>query len=176
MKRLLKNWSYSNSIYFTKQIKRCLICFGFLLLLFLGEAGKSIAQNLVPNPSIENYSQCPTQGQIAYLTSWYSPDNGAGYMDTCAPYNQGYNVPGGYLGINYQYAHTGSAYVGINALNANDSRNNIQVKLIDTLKKNHCYYVDFYVNLENSSGYAINNLAANFSKNAVFSTGSGSLL
>ena len=43
------------------------ICFGGF---------RSIAQvNLVPNPSFESYTACPTTfGQIEYATKWFSPN------------------------------------------------------------------------------------------------------
>ncbi|MBK6408338.1 MAG: hypothetical protein IPF78_01290 [Flavobacteriales bacterium] len=70
------------------------------------------AQNLVPNPSFEEYYDCPINfGQWAEVVDWTSPYNtSADYFNTCA--GTGYaGVPLSSQG--YQYPAQGSAYMGV---------------------------------------------------------------
>jgi hypothetical protein len=173
MKLLLKSYLLKNN--FEKDYKSlCLIAKGFILLCLPQFIHAQV--NLVPNPSFEFYSQCPVDGKLIYAQPWYPVgDNGASYFNACAPYISGYNVPSG-LYADFQYARTGVAYAAIFTYNYNDNRNNIQVKLIDSLISGKCYYVEFFVSLTNTSMYAINNVAAHLSKDSIFSTSSGTLL
>src|ERR1700748_3236342 len=87
------------------------------------------AQNLVPNPSFEQYNNCPywilgPNGypyNIAYSPAydsfptvlyWVSPlsISGAGYFNICDTIVGGHGVPSNSEG--YQLAHTGNAYIG----------------------------------------------------------------
>lgn len=57
-------------------------CCTALLVLFAIMANKTIAQtNLVPNPSFEQYSNCPNRNLSTHTISpdvWYKPDKGGG--------------------------------------------------------------------------------------------------
>jgi hypothetical protein len=72
--------------------------------------------------------------------------------------------------ISYQYAYDGNAYVGGDLLKhiGGNGRTYVQVKLSDSLVNNHCYYVEFYTNLTNSSKYACNNVSVSLSKNQLW--------
>jgi hypothetical protein len=83
----------------------------FLLPAFFFLCGSLSAQNLVPNPSFEEYTECPTDlAQITRATGWqvqgYSPD----YFNACAGASI-VGVPSN--GLAYQLASTGVAYAGI---------------------------------------------------------------
>jgi len=142
----------------------------FLLLPFFLFA----QQNLVPNPSFEYYSSCPTgSGQLPLASPWTATPNDAEYYNSCAS-NLIFSVPnqGGY---NFQYAHSGNAFIGMNFYDGidNNYREYAQVIMLSPLQSNHCYYVEFYVNLAGGWGgkYAVNNIACSFSNNAVTSQG-----
>ena len=49
-----------------------------------------------------------------------------------------------------------------------DDRSYVQVKLIDSLKKNHSYYVEYFVNLLNSAKYNCNNIGLLFTKTSIY--------
>lgn len=89
----------------------------FLLSLLLVNIGTVQAQNLVPNPSFEDYDTCPAyQGQVYYATGWFNPWNTSpDYFNACAtdslfatPY---FSTPFNEFG--YQWPADGAAYMGI---------------------------------------------------------------
>ncbi len=64
------------------------------------------AQNLVPNPSFEEYYECPYQwGMIFRSTGWNSFNSSPDYLNTCS-FDCG--IP--YSGFGFQYPATGNAY------------------------------------------------------------------
>jgi hypothetical protein len=68
------------------------------------------AQNLVPNPSFEEYDTCPTNiSQIDYAVGWTSLSGSSDYFNACADDSMG--VPSNLAG--YQQAATGQAYAGV---------------------------------------------------------------
>ncbi len=153
------------------KLKRIIVLISFIQYFGLG------AQNLVPNPSFETYTTCPTGGgQINYAVPWVGQTSSAttDYFNACAV--PGLSVP--YAAHGFQYAKNGNSMAGFwlyTPLSSN-SREYAQVMLIDTLSLNKCYYVEYFVNLGNQSRWAINNVAANFSKIQYTTTGTGALL
>jgi OOP family OmpA-OmpF porin len=117
----------------------------------------SKAQNLVPNPSFEEYSDCPTgvpdlEGKCNNWTSFRgSPD----YFNNCSS-NIGFNNPFG-----YQAARNGQAYVGLGnfQITIPNLREQIGVELKNPLEIGIKYYLIFYV----SSAYThlLVNIATN---------------
>lgn len=121
------------------------------------------SQNLIMNPSFEEYYHCPTQGynvedckhvfnpNCANTSSPFciaTPD----YFNACAPFLSSIDVPNNFVG--YQLAKEGDAYIGIgNVLGYdNDSligdyREYVQIKLAHSLATGHTYQFSFYVNL-----------------------------
>lgn len=68
------------------------------------------AQNLVPNPSFENYISCPVNhGEINQCQSWMSFGGNPDYFNACSPDTM-VSVPKNDFG--FQYAATGNAYCG----------------------------------------------------------------
>jgi hypothetical protein len=131
---------------------------------------ETIAQNLVPNYSFENYTTCPNaSGQIFHALPWTNPTvNGTpDYYNICSAI---VGIPGS--SSRFQYPKTGNAYVGIYSFDqtVNNAREYIQVQLIDSLKYNKCYNITFYVNLINWAGKGSNNLGAYISDSAISST------
>ena len=122
-------------------------------------------QNLVPNPSFENYTSCPTdQDQLFKAAPWFRPtDNTPDYFNVCntsaSPAN--FDVPNNWWG--FQYARIGVAYAGFGTL-ANgfgiNGREYVEVKLIEPLKKNYRYSVEFYVSLKNLSRFSTDAIGA----------------
>lgn len=138
-----------------------------VLVLFSKVAIGQSFQNLVPNGSFESYSLCPSNNsQIYRALPWKGPRiNSSDYFNACSLQ---YNVPfyGG-VGSAYPFylqAKDGVAYAGIFYYKpTDDNREYAQVELIDTLKKDVCYYVEFWAANSQGPPYAANNVAANLS-------------
>lgn len=124
--------------------------------------------NLVPNPSFENYSSCPTMiGQLNKAIPWYNPTGGSSdYFNVCGIDSTGISdlrVPNNFFG--YQQARTGNAYSGI-GFNPG-TREYIAVKLDSILKTNQKYCVSFYVSLHNCAKYSSSSMGAYFSNTKI---------
>jgi len=89
-----------------------------LLLLILSFELRG--QNLVSNPSFENFNNCPTtSGQIHYADFWFQPNSlsmswqppsgSSDYYNVCG--TTGAGIPSNFGG--FQFARTGNAYGGI---------------------------------------------------------------
>ncbi|MGB3947305.1 MAG: T9SS type A sorting domain-containing protein [Bacteroidia bacterium] len=135
--------------------KQFLLFFSFIFSL-------SYSQNLVPNPSFEEYSSCPTsQCGISLATGWYSAGYTPDYYNTCASWPFG--VPGNAAG--YQFPSTGNAYVGIGTYSYNlNTREYIITQLNSPLEGGIKYYVSFKASSVDHFLYCANNkLGALFS-------------
>ncbi len=115
------------------------------------------SQNLVPNPSFETISSCPTdQGQLNYAIPWFSPTYyGSSPMsdlfDTCEaqwPNGDCYGIPLDPRG--YQYPRTGNAMAGVYVFaDYEQGREYISVQLNNPLGAGKKYCIGFYVSLAN---------------------------
>lgn len=138
----------------------------FILLIIVTYNNCLGQVNLVPNPSFETYSSCPTYTSQLYKSiPWYSPNMGTSdYYNICGSDSTGTGtasaaIPNNYAG--YQYARTGNgcAGIGFDPL----IREYLAIKLDSTLKPNKKYCVEYYVNLWNCSRYSTSSLGAYFS-------------
>jgi hypothetical protein len=145
----------------------------FLLCLALFEVHGQV--NLVPNPSFEEYSQCPdptTLNPIPNTTlelsnGWTSPNGfSPDYFNACSMNNN--SIPDNDFG--YQNARTGNAYVGLIDFLELDSREYIQSELINELIAGKEYFVKFYVSLSENCPFASNDIGAYFSNIPITST------
>jgi len=146
--------------------KILIFCVGLFLFL------KSPAQsNLVPNPSFENLSQCPTFGsQLEYAISWFQP-----YVDSNGVQQSSTDLfsscCSGFCGINNftgsQFPRTGNSYAGIYFYGGSATyREYIEVKLNDSLLNSQTYCVTFYVSLADKCNYATSNFGVYFSNDS----------
>ena len=137
------------------------IRFVFLLVLLSLVHTRTIrAQNLVPNPSFEQYNRCPSAYSMFYtIDHWIAPnDASTDYMNTCATGTY-VGVPVNYFG--YQPARTGQGYAGIHPWqDGYNYREYVQVKLKQPLKTGEIYQVEFYVSLSSVFNTALSNLGA----------------
>ena len=124
------------------------ILFILLLLSGINSTGQVIGNNLVQNPSFEEYYSCPTYAAQLYKCKYwwgFSSD----YFNACAIINSNVSVP--YSGAGFHYAYTGVAYAGCALYwNANpnyDYRESIKTKLSNTLIANKRYCTNFYTTL-----------------------------
>ena len=138
-------------------------------------------KNLVPNWSFEEYNVCPnTNNSDCHISSltipsvkdWFcfftiigTPD----YFNVCGiPL---LNVPNNFYG--YQIAKSGNAYMGgVFWSRGAFYQENLEIKLIDSLKKNANYCVSYFVNLNDKRGdYGISNFGAYLSNSKMQPSG-----
>jgi gliding motility-associated-like protein len=130
--------------------------------------------NLVPNYSFESMTKpCDYVMAITslnnFVTDWFIINTGTvEYCNRCSNllnYPTASSVPLHCKG--YQQPNTGDGFIGMclysTELNLTDTINvfaeYVSVKLVDTLKANHCYYGEMYVNLSNISLNTINQIS-----------------
>ncbi|MBC8173367.1 MAG: gliding motility-associated C-terminal domain-containing protein [Chitinophagales bacterium] len=107
--------------------------------------------NLVPNPSFEEYDDCPTSFSCIlddtdpYVANWLKPSGGSSdYFNECADLFSSVGIPESYF-FSYQPARTGSAYAGFYTyLDGYEYREYVQVQLTEPMEAGNCYYVEFY--------------------------------
>jgi OOP family OmpA-OmpF porin len=124
-----------------------------LLIIFYSLLSTIKAQNLVPNWSFEDTTQCPNSGgQIDFATPWYNPNIGSpDYLNQCGT--------SGYQFLNfwgYQIARTGQGYAHVavyGSIGVSSAREYIQVQLLDTLIGGENYCVRFYVSHAGMSSF-----------------------
>lgn len=130
----------------------------------------SAQTNLVPNPSFESYSPCPTtSGQLNNVTSWSRPTNASSdYMNSCHT-GPIVGVPSNVFGT--QAARTGNGYIHLicGAPNSGDYREYAQCQLTSPLAAGVTYDVQFYVSRTDGER-AVAQIGAYFSTTAISST------
>lgn len=159
----------------------------FLVAIFtLPISGK--AQNLVPNPSFENYATCPnglscidyspSYTAFTWLQAWINPQTGSSsdYFNSCA--TSVCDVPTNTFG--YQVPNTGNAYVGGYAYLGSGTSNTVfyseytETKLNAPLVAGVTYEVSFYVSLINTgfsnSLVGTDRIGVHFSDTAIYNT------
>jgi hypothetical protein len=121
------------------------------------------AQNLIPNPSFENGVPPEKYSEMNGVKGWelssgFSSDYFNKNAERIPKMNRINNmgVPKNEWG--FQQARTGIAYTGLWW-----AKEIIQCQLEKSLMKDSTYYLEFYTNLANSSGYAIWKIGAYFS-------------
>jgi len=118
------------------------------------------SQNLVLNPSLENYITCPAFGQFSntFINDWDKPSYGSTDY-----YN--YACPG--IIPSQQIPRSGNAYAGIIGYNyGQEYREYMTGMLSSPLVSGAGYYCEFYVSLNDGYIQAIKELGAYFSVTA----------
>ncbi|MFS4493755.1 OmpA family protein [Maribacter sp. 2308TA10-17] len=138
-------------------LKLVKICYNYTLfvLLLLG-CQVTIGQNLVMNPSFEDFVQCPQEyGTFQEdVLFWTKPTFGStDYFNSCS---STMTVDRNFTG--FQAAFHGKAYAGIYAYGPKDYREYIQGELKQRLEKGRNYIVSAMVSLSEKSEYAIDEL------------------
>lgn len=147
------------------------------LIVLTCVALESKAQNLVPNPSFEEYDECPfSLGQFHYVEQWYNPTYAfPAYFNGCAngsPCDQTFGVPCNNIG--YQMAHSGQAYGDITLWDSLPSpipnyRSYIAAKLIAPLEADTLYCAEMFLSLSgNIWGRSVNKIGFYFSVDSIY--------
>ena len=138
----------------------------FTLLAMLIFSNSIIAQNLVINPSFENYSSCPLgPSEFENANNWTHPFinvigdtcSTSDLYSTCSPFGAlGVGVPDNIMGS--EAAHTGNSYAGFIAyegftafgctsLFGSNWREYVQGELSSPLQAGQTYCVSFWISL-----------------------------
>ncbi|MFZ1677447.1 MAG: hypothetical protein WAT91_09245, partial [Saprospiraceae bacterium] len=125
----------------------------------------SFSQNIVPNPSFEDYTICPTgpgQGGVLPCDPWSNATQGTcDYFNVCATATSGVSVPVNFQGM--QAAHTGVAYAGLYTwILTFTYREYLMVHLTEPMEAGFYYDVNFWVSLA-ENGCGIKRMGAYFS-------------
>lgn len=121
------------------------------------------AQNLVENPSFENYEDCPERlGNFdADVIHWSIPTSGStDYFNGCST---AMGTPENFKGS--QPADFGEGYTGLYLYAPDDYREYIQATLTNALVEGKKYQISFYVSLAERSDFAVKDFGVLFSKN-----------
>lgn len=126
-------------------------------------------QNLVKDPSFEEYKRCPTHltqsAKLFPLSEWWSPTKGTpDYMNSCSDEITNYSTPKNKHGI--QSPKSGEGYL-FAVHSKDDLTEYVQSELTTFLSKDEKYYVELWVSLSESSGLATNRFGILFSKEKV---------
>lgn len=127
------------------------------------------SQNLVPNPSFEEYVQCPDAlaDYDEYVSNWFNCTLGtADYYNACATTSSNVAVPENLFG--FQQPRTGNAYSGITTYFDEGFREYMGVELETTLLQDTIYCVEFYVARGNLHNVSTSDLGLYFSSDSVF--------
>ncbi|MFH2143522.1 MAG: T9SS type A sorting domain-containing protein [Bacteroidota bacterium] len=136
-----------------------IFCFALCNLQFVK------AQNLVPNPSFEDYTICP-DNYFMLPNDWYTCSGDPDYYNVCDTTNS-FGVP--YNGFGYQFATDGNAYCGFYALCVYESwftyKEYLGCELILPLVIGQKYFISFKINFSGHPAIdlAVNNIGLLFS-------------
>ena len=156
----------------------------FLMGMILFLCNETIhSQNLVPNPSFENFIDCPLCWQwfglpISNSLPWQStfPDGGTSdYYNTCSFANCDSVPTSGHTVSLWmkQMPRTGNGMAGVALFDAADTigiydyKEYIQIELLSNLKTNTKYWFSCWVSLHDYSLFAIDKIQAYFSDTLV---------
>jgi Secretion system C-terminal sorting domain len=138
----------------------------FLFLVSVIFCFVSKGQNLVPNPSFENHTDC-INILLEAASPWCTSNSGIGnsaYLNPCHS-DPLYQTPYQYSDPcfkSYQVPHSGVSYSDMASFVQSPVQESVvpQVKLIDTLEAGKIYCVTYYVSVFNNARYTIDKLGA----------------
>lgn len=141
----MKNISYICTKISNQLLGFCLL---FMLTLFLNSNVYGQI-NLVPNPSFEEYTDCPVGWASFGVQNWFSINGSPDYYNSCG--NDG-SCDGAFVPCNmtgYQYAKEGIGYVGVLTYVTSyaEQREFVGVELVTPLEQGRRYYTSMYVSL-----------------------------
>jgi len=129
-----------------------IILFSFFSKVITGQV------NLVPNPSFESYTACPTAvndlspDALQYLGNWFSGLATPDYFNSCAAISSNVNSPSNICG--YREPFDGNAYCGFAAYTSTSEREVISSPLTSQMSIGSKYYISMKVAL---AGNYVNN-------------------
>ncbi|WP_407556416.1 OmpA family protein [Winogradskyella sp. 4-2091] len=121
----------------------------------------SSSQNLVLNPSFEDYERCPEIiGQFSRnVTGWSIPNLGStDFFSTCS------KAVGSHNYIGYQMPKDGKSYAGFYAFSPDNYREYVQGELSELLEEGKAYKLTFYISLAENSTDALKGIQVLFTE------------
>lgn len=146
-----------------KNVKLIKICFLFAIAVML-QIKIVTAQNLVPNPSFEEYIACPEYFHQTYLVNdWIININSADYFNKCSVQSE-ISIPINNNGFQDTPNSECNAYMGIVTYHGfmNNNREYFGTILNTPLLIYQQYYISFKVSLANNSSFATDKLGVLF--------------
>lgn len=148
-------------------IKLNIITIFLLIILFNTKIMGQEKNNLIYNPSFEEYYTCPQKiepyGYMSEVVAWWQPTAGsADYYNKCG--SRQCNVPKNKLGI--QMPRTGVGMVGIYT-SKTTYREYIQTELKEEMIEGETYRLCFYVSLSEYSSGAVATIGALFTQHRI---------
>lgn len=129
-------------------------------------SGAGHAQQLVPNPSFEEVTTCPTfASMLDHAAPWFNPTLGTPELyHACAGSGTYAGVPANLSG-GYQQPRTGQGFAGIYIYRSDlaDFREYIEVPLLAPLEAGRCYSFSMFVNMPNDFELACDAVGVYFS-------------
>ncbi len=136
----------------------------FISLIILNSSFIINSQNLVPNPSFEEYSSCHDNlSQVDSLIEWKTFYKTPDYFNICANNSTGVSIPDNIFG--YQCPFSGVGYVGIYSFQTSLTppyREILYSELIDTLDIGKKYYFTCNFSFADMANCISNNLCVLF--------------
>tara|TARA_R110002012_G_scaffold14093_1_gene59156 strand:- start:11420 stop:12523 length:1104 start_codon:yes stop_codon:yes gene_type:complete len=132
----------------------------FLCFLLLLSSQIGVSQNLVKNPSFEDFDKCPWTLSMFHnnVNYWSCPNHSStDFFRACGNVKE---TNDNYNGV--QTPFLGDAYAGIYCYADDDYREYVQGELQRKLLANETYVVHFYISLAEKSSFSIKNLAVLF--------------
>lgn len=123
-------------------------------------------QNLVPNPSFDDITTCPTFASMLGLAApWYNPTQGTPELyHACAPSGDYAGVPENASG-GFQYPRTGAGMAGLFVYRTGiaNMREYVEVQLTEPLEAGVCYSFRMFVNQPDDVELISDGIGAHFS-------------
>jgi outer membrane protein OmpA-like peptidoglycan-associated protein len=141
---------------------------GIFTILFLVFTTMGLySQNLVMNPSFEEFNDCPTSiSQLQNCKYWSTPN--AATTDFFHSCSNTFSSTQPINAIGVQKARTGNGYIGIITYQKNMAYTELaQCKLKEPLEANKYYKVSYYVSAAEATKYFSHAFGAYFSKDSV---------
>lgn len=136
--------------------------FALIISLILFQNSLACGQNLVKNPSFEEFNKCPeglgnmTEDATGWSVSTYGTTD---YFNECS---DEMGVPNNFSGE--QTTEFGKGYAGLYMLAPNDYREYLQAELTQHLVKGKRYSISFYISLAEKSIFAVKDIGVLFSE------------
>jgi hypothetical protein len=121
-------------------------------------------QNLVPNPSFEEYSDCPDNlGQLNLTEGWTGVLGSVDYYNVCG--TNGYGIPANNGGYQESFeGGRGYAGVAIFGLGVSNFREYVGVQLIEVLQMDYKYDVSVRLSSADTAQFAVRNFGCAFTQ------------
>jgi len=136
------------------------------LIIFSSLFFNYFSQNLIYNGGFEIYKKCPDRfSEIEKALGWKTPSKGSSdYFNACSS-NRLVSVPNNSEGVSYP--KNGNAYAGFGYFFKEMHIEYIQTKLLQQLRLNKTYCLEFYVKKASKYRFSFDELSILFSKEEV---------